>query len=980
MSAPALYRDSDGGIKRFDSTRETVIDCQGIAALTNTSAASLFDDVTSGNITVGAALTGNLTVGNTAGNYIMIDNTGDNRVEVVGNFHVTGTETVTGNTQFDEDVTLGDASGDLITVNGTTTFNADATFADSTTVNFGTTANVTVDTTYARFNDDLTFDGAAARAVTNDSNDLTVSTTTSGDVLLTGADHVTVTVGTTAGDGFAVTNGTKLDLIYVDGNTGDMMINTPTPLPAGATAALTVNQDTADQSVIALTSGATETCLLTGSTAPNGAVSAPVGSLYLRNTGALYVRAGALDVWAEIGTTSSSNLQAAYDAGQTIVLDGTASADLLFTVDETVTTADFKVDGPTGDYFLADAANKKIVLGSATVPIDAANDIEMTGTTPSINATSLDLSLTTTTAGNIIINPAASGEVGIGTASPSADTMATIAHGDYRVVTLQNTGTGAAATEIQTGTTAPGGTVTGLAGSLYLQSEATGNAKAFLNTSAAASGTVWTEMGLDAAVDLQDAYDNSGNPADVTMAINKDVTFTLNETGGTEADFIVTGASGNHIRADASGPELILGAAGVAVTSAGVVTSIESANTYIGDANTDVLTVNCGTTWFETSANPKTIQGAGTNVLTLTGTTGGLDLATTTAALNITTTTGDITVKPSSTGDIFVQNASSKGLQIEDTGAITVLGGGANVSIADGSGAAGILLAGATGAITVDNAAVAAAIGISAGTNVTILSGSDALGGDITIDATEGTGGGGVEIDADTASYFTVATGSLTLSTTGSGDISVTGAADIDLAAASGEVTVSSGTAEVMSLLTGTVDPSASATAANAGSLFMRDSTNGELYIKQDDGSSTNWDRVATIDDAGDVVAEYTTAETCAVGDLMYLTATAGEVGLADADVAAKVRPIGIALDADGVGGAVIRVALAGEVTINETAFVAGDIGKYVYMDTTTPGGYILDVSGYGTGDTVLRVGVLSLANGVAKGTMVISFGEPTLL
>lgn len=44
-------------------------------------------------------------------------------------------------------------------------------------------------------------------------------------------------------------------------------------------------------------------------------------------------------------------------------------------------------------------------------------------------------------------------------------------------------------------------------------------------------------------------------------------------------------------------------------------------------------------------------------------------------------------------------------------------------------------------------------------------------------------------------------------------------------------------------ILSGTVDPSSSATSAPVGSLYLNNS-NGNLYIKQDAGSSTNWNLV----------------------------------------------------------------------------------------------------------------------------------------
>ena len=48
---------------------------------------------------------------------------------------------------------------------------------------------------------------------------------------------------------------------------------------------------------------------------------------------------------------------------------------------------------------------------------------------------------------------------------------------------------------------------------------------------------------------------------------------------------------------------------------------------------------------------------------------------------------------------------------------------------------------------------------------------------------------------------------------------------------------------------TGTADPSSSAVDAPKGSLYLRQGTTGEVYVKQDDGSSTNWEKVSVSPD-----------------------------------------------------------------------------------------------------------------------------------
>jgi len=61
-------------------------------------------------------------------------------------------------------------------------------------------------------------------------------------------------------------------------------------------------------------------------------------------------------------------------------------------------------------------------------------------------------------------------------------------------------------------------------------------------------------------------------------------------------------------------------------------------------------------------------------------------------------------------------------------------------------------------------------------------------------------------------------------------------------------------------VLTGTLDPSASATDGERGSIYLRDpgAGSGKLYIKNDDGSSTNWTELAASTIQGDLINHIT--------------------------------------------------------------------------------------------------------------------------
>ena len=81
-------------------------------------------------------------------------------------------------------------------------------------------------------------------------------------------------------------------------------------------------------------------------------------------------------------------------------------------------------------------------------------------------------------------------------------------------------------------------------------------------------------------------------------------------------------------------------------------------------------------------------------------------------------------------------------------------------------------------------------------------------------------------------------------------------------------------------ILSGTVDPSSSATSAPAGSLYLNTS-NGYLYRKRDAGSSTNWSRISEYLSAtfgSDTTAWPISAAT--YGDLTSLAVPAGDWAL----------------------------------------------------------------------------------------------------
>jgi uncharacterized protein (DUF2345 family) len=346
----------------------------------------------------------------------------------------------------------------------------------------------------------------------------------------------------------------------------------------------------------------------------------------------------------------------------------------------------------------------------------------------------------------------------------------------------------------------------------------------------------WNEAGTSTPTSLQGAYNQqSGTPVQL-LNTTGDWIVEIDETG-TVADWIVRSEDGtaNYIATNATATTIDLGSSGVAVSSIGPVTSITSALTVIGDAHADAVTVNAGTSTYNTAGGAKTLTGNGTNTLTVAGTTGGLNLSTTSGALNVSTTSGDIDIATGGAGTLFVQNASNEGLQVDDTGEITLLGGGATLSMTDGSGASGIVMDG-SGGTQIDNSGVTGQeIGLAAGGDVDIDAGLNDTtnGGDITLDAVKGSGGGGIiSLDAQGASNFTVAAAALTLSTTTSGNIDITAADDINMAAAGSDIDMDAATLTVD--MTGAISldgVGASNWTTDSGDVTMSTTTSGDVQI-----------------------------------------------------------------------------------------------------------------------------------------------------
>jgi hypothetical protein len=153
-----------------------------------------------------------------------------------------------------------------------------------------------------------------------------------------------------------------------------------------------------------------------------------------------------------------------------------------------------------------------------------------------------------------------------------------------------------------------------------------------------------------------------------------------------------------------------------------------------------------------------------------------------------------------------------------------------------------------------------------------------------------------------------------------------------------------------ISILTGTQDPTSVATSAGRGSLFLREvaGTSGTMYLKQDDGSSTNWTEVGA---GGSLTAGTVTNSTLRWDgadwventNLRSLTtgtaSTAAHLTFYDTGTASKVN----VLDGQSFG---VQLSAGGDVGLVErlTILTDGSVG----VGTITPGRN-LDVAGDGS-------------------------------
>jgi hypothetical protein len=385
----------------------------------------------------------------------------------------------------------------------------------------------------------ISLDSTSASNFTTTGASLTLSTITSGDVLVSSADSVLVdgtdgveinssagplnigndadaqpiNVGTgAAARSITIGNTTGATGVTVDTGTSAFALNSTVgeTLPVATLTSTGANGDSID--------------LFVGDGNPNGVVTGQAGSLFFRDTGAgaeLYLNTstGSGTMWTLVSTGGGAGvtLQQAYDNGNTIVTSAT-SGDLDVSGTEAISldasqASNFSVAGAsltlettTSGDVLVDSAGSVTVRGDTGVVVtgDTVADASAVGV--------LIEGATSSGAGNdggdVVVS---SGTPGVGGAvgdvflrQPSAGT-----DGDP-IVLLERTGDESVGLFV--GGSDPSGSVTADAGSLFLRDTGT-TGELYLNTSTG-TGTTWDRVvtsGTDAGAVLQWGNDSVGN-------------------------------------------------------------------------------------------------------------------------------------------------------------------------------------------------------------------------------------------------------------------------------------------------------------------------------------------------------------------------------------------------------------------------------------------------------------------------------------
>ena len=677
-TAPSLYLNlATGTSSRFNSADTQ--QANTIAAFSATDAVSLFDNLTTGDITIGGAQTadGHITIGTAASD-----------VTILGDLTVNGVETV---------VTSETVNGSL-TVEGATTLGAPADYSDAVTLNgyvtgpsnviqIGTTGANDHTITTAATGANLTVTAAASRALTLTSPIAATWSTTDGALTLSGAGGITNT--STGGTYTVNAAGQTVDIngatVTIDGSTavnvGDGAVYTDgTNVVVNQASFTNTNYALEVKALDTITD--TECILLTsnegtprsagievGDGAPAHTVAA--GTLYIRSasgtSGSLYIATDNAGTWAQVGTGAGNDLQAAYALGSTIdILVGVGNLEFQ------ANTADFVVNDGTNAFLATDQANAQLELGSATNTVgfigkvdtdvtfetstaartitgDGTNGLTVTsGAATALTLTSPVTATWSTTAGDLSISAAAVLDLN-GGSTVTMDSATTTAITGGTGVTLQSTAnnvevTSAAVLDLNGGSTVTmdSATTTTITGGTGVTIASTAN-----------------DIDISAAAELDlDGGSSVTMNSVTTTAIASTTTASL--TGGTG---LTLQSTANDVDISAAAElDLDSGTTLVATGATGVTISSTANNVEVTSAA--VLDLNGGSTVTMDSATTTTITG-GTGV-TIASTANDVDILAA-GALDLDATAGNVTIDAAATYDIVLTVAENAGSDISFT-------------------------------------------------------------------------------------------------------------------------------------------------------------------------------------------------------------------------------------------------------------------------------------------------------------------------
>lgn len=759
--------------------------------------------------------------------------------------------------------------------------------------------------------------------------------------------------------------------------------------------------------------------LFVGRSDPSGLVMGLAGSLFMRDTlttGELYINtsSGSGTSWEEVAFVSSptlATLQDVYENGNSILtsatdgdfdVSGTESISL-----DSSSDSNFTVDGADLD-FETTTSGTLSVTSAGSLDVDAVGLLSINssggaigiGTDADANAINIGTGAAArvVTVGNVSGSTAVNivtGTGGLGVSSTNAASAS--------VVTLGTTGASGDSIELFVGSSDPSGSVTGLAGSLFMRDTST-TGELYINTSTG-SGTTWSQIALASSpsvASLQNAYEN-GN----TII-----------TSGTDGDFDVSGSEAISLDASSASNFTVAGAAlSIGTTTSGAVTLVSAGLMDLDSVG--VLNINSsgGTIGLGTDANANAINigtGSASRVITIGNATGS-------TAVNISTGAGGLSVSSTNPATAPIATFTTTGTSGDSTqlfvgtsdpsGSITGLAG--SLFMRDTSTTGELYINTSTGSGTTWSQ-----IALASSPSVVTLQNAYENGNTITTSGTDGafdvSGTEAISLDASSASNFTVTGATLSLGTTTSGAVTlssagimdlesvgalninssggligigtdtdanaidigtgaaarviaignVTGNTSVDILTGTGGLSVSSTNAATASvaifaatgtagdsaeLFVGTSDPSGSITGL-AGSMFLRDtSTDGELYINTSAGSGTTWSQVAFTSD----ITTFTLQDVYENGNAIITTGTDGAFDVSGSEA--------ISLDASSASNFTVAGAA---LSLGTTASGATSISSAGILDLDSVNALNINSSG-----GVIGIGTDANANAINIGT-----------